>query len=228
MKLSFTLHPYNQPEQTISLEVTEGLVAGWVGRDMAAIEEHIEELAQLGVPRPSAVPLFYRIAGNQFIQSNTIQVVGEETSGEAETIVFMHNNELWVSLGSDHTDRKLETHSVALSKQICAKPVARDAWRMQDVQAHWDKLQLRAWIEEDGKAVLYQEGALATLLSPQTLIEDFFNQPTMRQGALMTCGTVAAIGGIRPSAKCRMELSDPILNRRIQHEYTITPLPEIA
>ena len=228
MKLSFTLLPHEQSEQTISLEVTEGLVAGWAGRDMAAIEEHIEELADLGVPRPSAVPLFYRIGSNQFIQSPNIQVVGTETSGEAEAVVFMHDGELLVSLSSDHTDRKLETHSVALSKQICPKPVARTAWRLQDVQTHWDEIQLRAWIEEDGKEVLYQEGTLGSLLAPQALIQDFFKQATMREGAIMTCGTVAAIGGIRPSSKFRMELLDPVLNRRIQHEYTITPLPEIA
>ena len=38
------------------------MVAGWTGRDSAAIEHHIEELAALGVPRPSSVPLYYRMA----------------------------------------------------------------------------------------------------------------------------------------------------------------------
>ena len=32
------------------------IVAGWTGRDEAALNHHIEELAAIGVPRPSSVP----------------------------------------------------------------------------------------------------------------------------------------------------------------------------
>src|SRR5699024_11842730 len=119
-----------------------------------------------------------------------------------------------VRLGTNHTNRKHETHSVALSKQICPKPVARTAWRLQDVQTHWDDIQLRAWIKEGGKEVLYQEGSLGSLLAPQALIQDFFQQATMREGALMTCGTVAAIGGIRPSPAFRIDRKSVVKGTR--------------
>lgn len=36
------------------------IVAGWTGRDEKALHHHIEELAAIGVPRPSSVPVFYR------------------------------------------------------------------------------------------------------------------------------------------------------------------------
>ena len=55
MKLTFQL---DSPATHIETDVHTFIVAGWAGRNLAAIEHHIEELAELGVPRPSAVPLF--------------------------------------------------------------------------------------------------------------------------------------------------------------------------
>src|SRR3546814_9376786 len=139
----------------------------------------------------SDLPLYYRIASNQLVQDGEVEVVGDQTSGEAEVFLFSHNGETLVSLASDHTDRKLEAHSVALSKQLCAKPVARQAWRYDDVAGHWDELILRSRIGENGQAVLYQEGTLASLQPPLDLAQDFFGTPAMPAGAGMTCGTVA-------------------------------------
>jgi hypothetical protein len=111
----------------------------------------------LGIPRPSAVPLFYRVSSQQLTQSAAVQVLGAESSGEVETFVFHAAGELYVSIASDHTDRKLEAHSVAFSKQACVKPVATVAWKLADVAAHWDELVLRSWIREGGRDVLYQK-----------------------------------------------------------------------
>src|SRR3546814_13366450 len=44
----------------------------------------------------------------------------------------------------------------------------------------------------------------------------------------MTCGTVAAIGPIRPSPTFTMELFDPQRERSIRHSYTLRILPEVA
>lgn len=227
MKLSFDVASADHSE-LINVDITTCLVAGWAGRDLAAIEHHIEELAEIGVPRPSAVPLYYRIASNQLSQESEVEVVGDGSSGEAEVFVFSHDGEMLVSLASDHTDRKLESHSVALSKQLCVKPVATNAWRYADVAGHWDELVLRSWIEENGNKVLYQEGLLATLRHPSDLIQGHFAQSMIPEHAGMTCGTVGAIGGIRPSQSFEMELFDPKLQRSIRHQYTMKILPEIA
>jgi hypothetical protein len=228
VKLSFNLIRPDHPESLIDTDINTCVVAGWAGRDLAAIEHHIEELAAIGVPRPSAVPLYYRIAANQLIQDEVVQVVGDASSGEAEVFLFSHDGQTLVSLASDHTDRKLESHSVALSKQLCVKPVARQAWLYDDVAAHWDELILRAWIVEDGREVLYQEGPLAQLRAPLELVRDHFKQDLIPTHCGMTCGTVAAIGGIRPSASFSMELYDPHRQRSIKHHYRLDILPEIA
>lgn len=228
MKLSFDV-PEGNSSRTLHFEAKHLVIAGWTGRDAAAIEHHIEELSALGVPAPSAVPLFYRVGTNQLSQDDTVQVVGSETSGEAEPLLFLHAGDYFVSIGSDHTDRALEAHSVALSKQICVKPVARIAWRLAEVLDRWDSLVLRSWIEEDGEWRIYQEGTLAALRPPADLIARCTaadGEP--QEGFAMTCGTVAAIGGIRPAARFRMELADAHSGRRISHEYRSVVLPVIA
>lgn len=226
MKLSFHAEGLNGP---LEVEISSLIVAGWAGRDRHAIEHHIEELFAIGVPRPSSVPLYYRVAENQLTQASHIQVVGDQSSGEVETFVFQVGGELYVSLASDHTDRKLETHSVALSKQICAKPVAKGAWRYADVAGHWDELVIRSFIQEGGERVLYQEGTLATLRPPLDLIAGFTGGATvLPEGVGMICGTVGAKGGIRPAPSFSMELFDPRRGRTLSHDYTIEVLPEIS
>ena len=129
---------------------------------------------------------------------------------------------------SDHTDRKLESHSVALSKQLCIKPVARTAWRLADVAGHWDELQLRSRIVENGAEVLYQDGTLASLRTPGDLIQGYCGAAALPEGTAMLCGTMAVIGGIRPAQVFELELADPRSGRRIVHRYTQTLLPEVA
>ena len=228
MKLTFTL-PANTGETSLNVQIDQLVIAGWTGRDHDAILHHISELEALGVPRPSAVPLFYRVATNQLTQSETIEVVGSATSGEAEPFVFTHQGEQFVSLASDHTDRELEAHSVALSKQICVKPVARQAWKMADVADHWDQLILRSWIKEEGEFRLYQEGRLSSLRKPDDLLGRYLDGSAQPENGLaMTCGTVAAIGGIRPATQFRMELVDEVLGRTISHAYQSAELPVVA
>jgi hypothetical protein len=236
MQLTFTLtsahrvdnHKKNRTE-SLTIDINKLVIAGWAGRDPEAIAHHISELEALGVPRPSAVPLFYRVAANQLTQSHSVEVIGAASSGEAEVFIFTHQGEVFVSLASDHTDRELESHSVALSKQLCVKPVATQAWRMTEVAGHWDQLILRAWIKEDGEFRLYQEGTLASLRKPDDLLSRYLPDGEVpAEGLGMTCGTVAAIGGIRPATEFRMELVDEQLGRRICHDYHSLELPVIA
>lgn len=203
----------------------ELVIAGWTGRDEAALRHHIEELAALGVPRPSSVPVFYRVAAGNLTQAHRIEVLGPDSSGEAEPVVFSLDDGLWLTVGSDHTDRKAETHGIALSKQMCAKPVGRTLWRLDEIADHWDRLILRAFATIDGARVLYQEGALAKMRPPADLIA--------RSGGLATdtamfCGTLPAIGGIRPASRFEMELEDPVLDRVIAHGYDIVALPVVS
>jgi len=193
------------------------VIAGWTGRDEAALRSHIRELEEIGVKPPKTTPIFYRVAADLLTQATAIQVSGAETSGEVEFVLLAKPDGLWVTVGSDHTDRKAETIGVSLSKQLCAKPIARDAWRYDEVKDHWERLVLRSWA--DGE--LYQEGPVTAMRSP----EDLLSRYPLKPGWAMFCGTLAAKGGIRPATVFRMELEDPVRSRRLAHEYRITVLP---
>jgi hypothetical protein len=205
------------------------VIAGWTGRDRAALEHHVAELAALGVARPSSMPVYYRASVTCLTQASRVQVVGPDSSGEVEPVLFSMSDGLWLGLGSDHTDRKLETQSVALSKQLCPKVVGRGVWDCREIAAHWDRIVLRSSIVE-GKArpVPYQEGTLGQILSPIALIEGYAGPQGLPVGTLMFCGTFPAKGGIRPAASFIMELEDPVLKRRLRHSYDIEVLPVVA
>lgn len=191
------------------------IVAGWTGRNRAAVDHHIEELAAIGVPAPSTVPLYYQCAPALLTQDDSIQVLGKESSGEAEPFILKLEGKLWLGLGSDHTDRALETYSVAYSKQACAKPVAKSLWAFDDLKGRLDDLKLQSWVLENGNWIAYQDGTLASILPLQTLIDG----ADLANGTAMLCGTLPAIGGVRPSANFRMALTDPATGRKIEAEY---------
>ncbi|MGE5638777.1 MAG: DUF2848 domain-containing protein [Clostridia bacterium] len=206
----------------MTFQVDELVIAGWTGRDEAALKKHIRELEALGVKPPKTTPIFYRVSASLLVFSDEIQVLGEDTSGEVEFVLLSKPDGLWVTVGSDHTDRKAEAAGVALSKQLCAKPTARDAWRYDEVKEHWGRLILRSWIAEGDQKKLYQEGEVAAMRSPEDLISRFGGLPI---GYAMFGGTFAAKGGIRPSTRFEMELEDPVLKRKIGHRYAIRTLP---
>jgi hypothetical protein len=199
------------------MDITNLVIAGWTGRDEAALRKHIRELEDIGVKPPKTTPIFYRVSANLFCHADEIQVSGPDTSGEVEFVLVQTDSELRVAVGSDHTDRKAETIGVSLSKQLCAKPVSRESWRYDEVKPHWEKLVLRAW--SDGE--LYQEGPVTAMRSP----EDLLARHPLEPGWAMFCGTLAAKGGIRPGKAFRMELEDPVRRRKLAHEYRIRVLP---
>ncbi|HXJ08187.1 MAG TPA: DUF2848 family protein, partial [Burkholderiales bacterium] len=123
----------------------ELVIAGWTGRDEAALKKHIRELEALGVKPPRTTPIFYRVSAALFTYANEIQVSGPDTSGEVEFVLLQTKDGLRVAVGSDHTDRKAETIGVTLSKQLCAKPVSAESWAYEEVQPHWNRLVLRSF-----------------------------------------------------------------------------------
>src|SRR5256885_9695 len=112
-------------QDRIAVEIDHLIIAGWAGRDAAAIEHHIEELAALGIPRPSTTPVYYRIAAATLTQAERFVVLGPDSSGEVEPVIVSLADGLWIGVGSDHTDRKAETVGIALSKQLCGKSIGR-------------------------------------------------------------------------------------------------------
>lgn len=225
--IEFTLHT-DEGAQTRAVQVRRAIVAGWTGRDADAMEKHIQELAELGVPRPARTPIFYRVSANRITTAPTLEAIGSDSSGEVEFFLIDIDGELWIGAGSDHTDRKAETHGVTLSKQMCDKPIATDLWRLSDVAGHWDSLTLQSHVGPESNPVTYQDGPVTAMLAPDDLMGRFAKEDSeggLSNGDLMFCGTLPAIGGVRASARFAFRLFDPVLNRSIEHNYKIVELP---
>lgn len=216
----------------VEIRPSRALVAGWTGRDRAAVEHHIEELAALGVARPSAVPLYYRVSRQLLTQETTIEVLGPSTSGEAEPVLVDDGARLWLTLGSDHTDRELEARSVALSKQACAKPLADRAWAFDSLADRIDAIEMRSWIRDDEAGWTdYQQGTLSAIRALRDLVRAAPGATGDRLGGgtVMMCGTLPVLrGGIRPARHMRLEMRDPArATTSISLEYAVHALPVV-
>ena len=205
-----------------AIELDAVIVAGYTGRDRAAVQHHIDELAAVGVPPPASVPAYWLLPPWLATTDPVVVVAESGTSGEAEVCLVVDGDDVFVSLASDHTDREAESIDIGLSKAICPKPVASSAWHYADVDGHWDELVLRSWVTVDGAEVLYQEGTCDSLVPPPVLRAGYPHRAPERY--VMLTGTMPVIGGIRPADRFRAELSHPPTGRSIVLDYAVRAL----
>jgi len=212
----------------LTLAIDQAVIAGWTGRDPVARDKHIAELEAIGIARPASTPIYYRVAARRIAITDSIEVSGGDSSGEVEFVLIGWQGRIFVGVGSDHTDRKVEAYSVTVSKQMCDKPMAPVLWELEDVIGHWDRMILRSYAWIDGAQVLYQEGTLDAMLPVADLIRGGFGGKGLPDGCAMFGGTFAAKGGIRPASRFEYELEDPVLKRKIGGGYDVVALPVLG
>jgi uncharacterized protein DUF2848 len=212
----------------LTLAIDQAVIAGWTGRDPVARDKHIAELEAIGIARPATTPIYYRVSARRLTTADSIEVCGGDSSGEVEFVLIGWQGRIFVGLGSDHTDRKVEAYSVTVSKQMCDKVMATVLWELEDVIDHWDRMILRSFAWIGGARVLYQEGTLDGMLPVKDLITRGFGGKGLPDGCAMFGGTFAAKGGIRPASRFEYELEDPVLKRTIRHAYDVIELPVLG
>ena len=225
--LTFTIDDKGTPTP-LTLPIDQAVIAGWTGRDPVARDKHIAELQAIGIARPATTPIYYRVSARRLTLEDSIEVCGGDSSGEVEFVMIGWQGRIFVGCGSDHTDRKVESYSVTVSKQMCDKSIAPELWELEDVIDHWDQMILRAFAWIDGKRVLYQEGTLDAMLPVKELLARGFKDGKLPDGCAMYGGTFAAKGGIRPADRFEYELEDPVLKRVIRHGYDVIALPMLG
>jgi hypothetical protein len=226
--LAFTVIDVDGATVPLTLPIEQAVIAGWTGRDPVARDKHIAELEAIGIARPASTPIYYRVSARRLTTTDSIEVCGGDSSGEVEFVLIGWQGRIFVGLGSDHTDRKVETYSVTVSKQMCDKVMAPVLWELEDVIGHWDRLILRAHAWINGQRVLYQEGTLDSMLPVEELIRLGFGGKKFPDGCAMFGGTFAAKGGIRPASRFEYELEDPVRKRSITHAYDVIEMPVLG
>ncbi len=186
--------------------------AGYAGRDSDQVQKHVDELAALGVPAPDNVPSLYPLSNLLARQDRVVQVPHARTSGEAEWALLVGDtpDDLMVVAACDHTDRDLEVHGVAWSKQSAPDMIGDLAWRWSDIEDDFDDFTLRAWVTHHGQQELISDGSPAELLSPSYWIERLDKAGLLRPGTLLLSGTIPMIEGVDQFAEgWRVQLAAP-------------------
>lgn len=179
--------------------------------------------------RPTRMSCHYRVSASLITTAASIQVLGGDSSGEVEPVLIGTPAGTLVGVDSDHTDRRVESYSIAVSKQLCEKPVSDEFWLLDDVRPHWDELVMRAFAVFDGQRVLYQESSVSMLRPVDDLVANYLGSSApLPPKMAMYCGTCPAIGGIRASSRFEISLSHPVLKRSISHAYEVVVLPVVS
>jgi len=209
--------------QDINFAPARVIIAGYTGRNQDEVRAHVSELAAQGIAAPTEIPTIFRTTLDRLTVANEIEVVGARTAGEAEVVLLVNGQDIWVTIGSDHTDRELEKVDIPASKQVCPKPVSSAVWRYAEVRERWDGLILRSWVGESGREQLYQEGRMAALLGPEDLLALLRRSlGNLLDGAAVYTGTIPLIGGAFVSKPYfEAELIDEVAGRSLRCGYRV-------
>jgi 4-hydroxyphenylacetate 3-monooxygenase len=204
----------------LTLDAPRLIIAGYTGRNAAAVAAHIEELAAIGIPPLASVPAFFELDPRLVTSDPEVEIAGSHTSGEAEAVLIRHDGRHYLGVGSDHTDRDLERTDIAASKAACPKPVGRHVIALPDDlgAVDWDAIE----VESDVDGEPYQRGSLAALRTPTDLLSRMSSTlGEITDDLVMFCGTVPLLtGAFRPGRLWRVALKwDP--NTSLTHSYEV-------
>lgn len=199
------------------------LIAGYTGKDQDAVRKHIEELKEIGVPAPPQTPMIYDLSTNLITTDQDISVIREMSSGEAEPILVKLKGKWFLGLGSDHTDRELETVSIQKSKQVCSKPISEELWSLDEIEDHFDDIEMRSWMIVDRVKKDYQIGKLGEFLSPKKLLQIIEERGFETEcDVVVFCGTLPIINGEFIYGEAfAAELYDSLTGKKIKLSYRV-------
>lgn len=221
----------------LSLDVVRVYNLGFTIRDPLKMQAHLDEiyrhgLTDLKIDRP---PIIFPISVWATITDSEATVQYERTSGEVEIVTIDDGTgELYVTVGSDVTDRELETSNLAgqrnirWSKQVAPNVVAPHVWRWQDVEQHWDEVTIHSTIVDGDRTVEYQRAGVDEFWTPAEMRHSIDGRVTPQAGAkILFSGTVVSLEEELCFGRTfTMSLRDPVLGRAIEHTYRTVVLSE--
>lgn len=197
---------------------------GSATRDSGSAVAHQEEVAKDGIFIALDVPAprIYPIAIHSLTTDEDVFVHCPRTSGEVEIVIHVAD-QVYVGVGSDHTDRELERSSIPWSKQACPNVLAPVLWPFEEMRGRWDECVLRAWV--DGRP--YQEVGVSVFLHPDDVLRILRERVAAlpERDFTVFCGTFVSLSKELGFGKSwEFELEDPSGGRRIRHGYGVHDL----
>ena len=220
-KLTFTVDS-PEGEQIISFSCRKVLVIGYSGRNREMVEAHIKELQeQLGVEPPEHIPEIFTCSPSLLTMDRKIRCEETKTSGEVEFVMLKHKGHLYVGIGSDHTDREMESYDVPGAKRRCGKPIGRKFWRYEDVKDHWDQIELNSWLITEQEKKPYQSGTAEAVCRPEDILAMLEERVGDPEDCVVFSGTVPLLSGYCFDPEMLCELRDNQLDRYLECSYKV-------
>jgi hypothetical protein len=218
------------PEQKLTFEVRRQVNTGRTSRDQSDVLKHVEELKKKGITLSGVDVAYHTKLSDRVTTEHEIEILRPDvtSSGEVEpAFLTAQDGQIYVTVGSDHSDRNLQTFSSQLAKQVYDNVLSPVVWRYEDVIGHWDDIILESYIMENGEEKLYQKGTLVEMLRPEVFLagtKERMADGDLR-GSVILGGTFPTLTGeLNYSFYFRMVMTDPVLNRKIDHTYVGKPI----
>jgi len=222
-QLDFTIDGADKVEQR-SMTVSRVYNLGFTIRDKAKMQRHLDEVEGVHVDWPQRPPIIFPISAWATITADDVPVQYDRTSGEIEIVMVVDGDELYVTCGSDHTDRKLEATDIPWGKQVAPNIVAPTLWRWADVADHWDEVQMESYV--DGE--LYQKASVAEFWTPTEMVDSVQGRISEVDGArIFFSGTVVSVNEQLDFGRgWSLRMIDPVTGKTIRHDYRVTVLAD--
>jgi len=222
-KLTVTVDSATGAEQR-TFDVSRVYNLGFTIRDTEKMQAHLDEVVGVHVDWPDRPPVIFPISPWATIVSDDVPIQYKTTSGEIEIVMIVDDGQLYVTCGSDHTDRELEKTDIPWSKQVAPNIVASTVWPWTDVKDHWEQVQMESYV--DGK--LYQKAGVAEFWSPEEMVDSVKGRiPELPGARVFFSGTVVSVDELMDfGLQWTLKMIDPVAGRTIQHDYKVSVLSD--
>jgi len=226
--LHFNVHTKQGKRLVLQLEVQHLIHGGRSGKDPEEVAKHVIDLESYGVKHkyPPLGPVAFLLPTFNATTSKRVEVYDNANNAEVEYVLLVDDRgKIYVTVGSDHTDREMEgSAGPPKAKLLAPKVMSSEAWLYEELNDHWDELVLRLYGYPSGSKELYMEGKAGTLRHPDDLMQDTHAQAGLKdlKNSVIFGGTLPSLtGGFMWGSAWDLELYDPVLTRTISHHYEV-------
>jgi hypothetical protein len=224
--LQFNVKEKDRGESLLELEIKRLVHCGRTARDQLRLPQHAAIApSPTGERQPVHGAVAFLVPSANITHSAKVQAYDVKNNAEVEPVVFFDEQEImYVTSGSDHADRNLESIAGPKSKLWMPKVVAREAWLYEDTRDHWDYLVLRMWGYVEGVRKPYMDDRLSEILPPEALLKvvtEQCNLPDLKNTVIFGGSVPYLTEGPLWGHAWDFEILDPVLNRKIGHHYDV-------
>ena len=237
-RMELTVVERDGTESPLVIDVKAVRGAGFTNRDRDSVREMSDGRRKSGLSWTAKKLWTYRLSPYLLTTDSWIDVQGPLTGGEVEIVGVFTADEVFIGVGSDQCDREMDPQYLEKPKQMCPHPLSPAVWKLDDVQGHWDQLQLESQVRVGEAVIDLHRFSMSELVPLETWVE----YCQLRSGPFATifyCGTGRTVPELDDELErlglpeetahgvgeeFKMRLYDPVLHRQIQHSYRVNVL----